>query len=241
MLRASKVSDESRCLRIPTATWPPWTNPYVVIPCSLTFFTSFRRCIILRPLVCSHTLYSLSVRSRGPRVANMATSSNSYSTADHENKSSGNDDEQGYISRVGWKTLFTFTTKQHLLVLVGGITAASVAALSMPAFAIIYGLIFGQYTSYGEGSIDSNQLMSNITRLCIILTGLTTLNWIANSFYFFFFLMFGELQARSARNRIFDALIKKDLAWFDMRETGIAGFLPTVQMWVSLSHWNSCR
>jgi hypothetical protein len=31
------------------------------------------------------------------------------------------------------------------------------------------------------------------------------------------------------------------LAWFDMRETGIAGFLPTVQMWVSLSHWNSCR
>jgi ATP-binding cassette subfamily B (MDR/TAP) protein 1 len=171
----------------------------------------------------------------------MATSSNSNSTADHEKKSSRNDDEQDYISNVGWKTLFTFTTKQHLTVLVGGITAASVAALSMPAFAIVYGLIFGQYTSYGEGSIESNQLMSNITRFCIILTGLATLNWIANSFYFFCFLMFGELQARSARNRIFDALIKKDLAWFDMRETGIAGFLPTVQMWVSLSHRNSCR
>ncbi|KAI4946954.1 hypothetical protein J4E86_008577 [Alternaria arbusti] len=114
--------------------------------------------------------------------------------------------------------------------LLGGIAMASVAALSMPAFAILYGLVFGQYTSYGEGSISSSQLMSNMARFCVILTALATLNWIANSFYYLFFLMFGELQARSARNRIFDALIKKDMAWFDTREDGIAAFLPTVQI-----------
>ncbi|KAI4653901.1 hypothetical protein J4E93_001669 [Alternaria ventricosa] len=114
--------------------------------------------------------------------------------------------------------------------LLGGVAMASFAALSMPAFAILYGLVFGQYTSYGEGSIGSSQLMSNMARLCIILTALATLNWIANSFCHLFFLMFGELQARSARNRIFDALIKKDMAWFDTREDGIAAFLPTVQM-----------
>ncbi|KAI4690534.1 uncharacterized protein J4E88_002005 [Alternaria novae-zelandiae] len=112
--------------------------------------------------------------------------------------------------------------------LLGGIAMASVAALSMPAFAILYGLVSGQYTSYGEGSRSSSQLMSNMARFCVILTALATLNWIADSFYYLFFLMFGELQARSARNRIFDALIKKDMAWIDTREDGIAAFLPIV-------------
>jgi ATP-binding cassette subfamily B (MDR/TAP) protein 1 len=65
---------------------------------------------------------------------------------------------------------------------------------------------------------------------CLILTRIIALNWMANSFYFFFFLTFGELRARGARNRIFDALIKKDMAWFDTRETGIAAFLPAIQM-----------
>ncbi|KAI4652720.1 uncharacterized protein J4E78_007547 [Alternaria triticimaculans] len=112
--------------------------------------------------------------------------------------------------------------------LLGGIAMASVAALSMPAFAILYGLVSGQYTSHGEGSRSSSQLMSNMARFCVILTALATLNWIADSFYYLFFLRFGELQARSARNRIFDALIKKDMAWIDTREDGIAAFLPIV-------------
>lgn len=160
----------------------------------------------------------------------MATTINPNATARSENPPSLNDEEQDYITNVGWRTLFTFATKQHMPALLGGIAMASVAALSMPAFAILYGLVFGQYTSYGEGSISSSQLMSNMARFCVILTALATLNWIANSFYYLFFLMFGELQARSARNRIFDALIKKDMAWFDTREDGIAAFLPTVQM-----------
>jgi ATP-binding cassette subfamily B (MDR/TAP) protein 1 len=48
--------------------------------------------------------------------------------------------------------------------------------------------------------------------------------------YFFFFLTFGELQARSARTRVFETLIKKDIGWFDTRETGVAAFLPRIQM-----------
>jgi ATP-binding cassette subfamily B (MDR/TAP) protein 1 len=78
--------------------------------------------------------------------------------------------------------------------------------------------------------MNSNQFIRNVTKLCIILASVGTLNWIVNSFYFFFLLVFGELQARSGRDRVFDALIKKDMTWFDMRETGIAAFLPTVQM-----------
>ncbi|KAG9187631.1 ATP-binding cassette, subfamily B (MDR/TAP), member 1 [Alternaria panax] len=160
----------------------------------------------------------------------MAMTSDPNVTADREETLPQADEEQDYVSRVGWKTLFTFTTKKHVPVLVGGIVMASLAALTMPVFAILYGLVSGYYTSYGMKEMSSNQFVSNMTKICIILTGIGILNWIANSLYFLLLLIFGELQARSARDRVFDALLKKDMAWFDMRESGITAFLPTVQM-----------
>jgi ATP-binding cassette subfamily B (MDR/TAP) protein 1 len=159
----------------------------------------------------------------------MATTPTSNGSSEHQKAASQADEEREYASKVGWRVLFGFTTRQHVPVILGGVATATIAALSMPVFAIVYGLIFGQYTLYGAGEIDSYTLTSNMTKYCIILAGISTVNWIANSSSFFFFLTFSELQARSARNRIFDTLIKKEMAWFDTRETGIAAFLPTIQ------------
>ena len=160
----------------------------------------------------------------------MATTPASNGTLEKEKAVTQADVEQEYILQVGWKALFSFTTKQHLPVILGGFVGALFAAVSMPVFAILYGLIFREYTNYGAGTTDSNDILSNVTRLCIILAGVTTFTWFAQSVYNFFFLTFGELQARSARNRIFDALLQKDMTWFDMRESGISAFLPTIQM-----------
>ncbi|KAF1841884.1 P-loop containing nucleoside triphosphate hydrolase protein [Cucurbitaria berberidis CBS 394.84] len=160
----------------------------------------------------------------------MATTLASNDTDSHEKMVREASEEQDYVLQVGWKALFGFTTRKHLPVLSGALLSAVIAAATLPVFAIIYGLIFREYTDYGAGKIDSSTLLSSVTRYCIILTGIASLNWIANSFYFFFFLTFGELQARSARNRIFDVLIKRDMAWYDTRDTGIAAFLPAVQM-----------
>jgi ATP-binding cassette subfamily B (MDR/TAP) protein 1 len=139
-------------------------------------------------------------------------------------------EEQHYVLQAGWKALFGFTTKKHLPILFGAVFSASCAAATLPVFSIIYGLIFRAYTDYGLGTLESSVLVTHVTRYCLILTGIAAINWMANSFYFFFFLTFGELQARGARNRIFDALIRKDMAWYDTRETGIAAFLPAIQM-----------
>ncbi|KAF1913806.1 P-loop containing nucleoside triphosphate hydrolase protein [Ampelomyces quisqualis] len=148
----------------------------------------------------------------------------------NEKISAQTDEERKYVLQVGWKALFGFTTKKHLPLFSGAIFSASIAAATLPVFAIVYGLIFRDYTDYGIGKISSSALRDSVTRYCLILSGIALLNWMANSLYFFFFLTFGELQARSARNRIFDALIRKDMAWFDTRETGIAAFLPAIQM-----------
>jgi ATP-binding cassette subfamily B (MDR/TAP) protein 1 len=160
----------------------------------------------------------------------MATTPASNDTKEDEKIATQADEEEKYIMQVGWRALFGFTTKQHLPVILCGFVGALLAALSLPIFSILYGLIFKQYTNYGAGKTDNDGIMSNVSRICIILTGVATFTWITQSAYFFFFLVFGELQARSARNRIFDALIRKDMTWFDMRESGVAAFLPTIQM-----------
>ncbi|KAH7402489.1 multidrug resistance protein-like protein 2 [Pyrenochaeta sp. MPI-SDFR-AT-0127] len=158
------------------------------------------------------------------------TTSSAISADEHEKKAVSDDEEQNQVLQEGWKALFGFTTKKHLYVLSGALLGAFVAATTLPVFAIVYGLIFREYTDYGAGKIDSSKLLSGVAKYCVILAGIASLNWIANSFFFFFFLFFGELQARSARNRIFDALIQKDMAWYDTRGTGIAAFLPAIQM-----------
>jgi ATP-binding cassette subfamily B (MDR/TAP) protein 1 len=139
------------------------------------------------------------------------------------------EEEQQYASQMDWGVLFTFTTKKHLPIMLGAILTAAVSAATLPVFSIIYGLIFGSYADYGAGNINGDELLRDVSRYCLILTGVATANWIMNSTSFFFMLVFGELQAKSARTRVFDVLIRKDITWFDLRESGIAAFLPTIQ------------
>lgn len=140
------------------------------------------------------------------------------------------DEEQLYASKLGWKALFGFTTSAHITVLISAFLSAAVAAATLPVFSIIYGLVFGAYSDYGAGKFDGQTLLDKVSRLCVIMAGVAAASWILNSIFFFLFLLFGELQAKSGRIRIFKALIRKDMAWFDMRESGIAAFLPTIQM-----------
>lgn len=139
-------------------------------------------------------------------------------------------EEQQYVLQVGWKALFRFTTKKHLPLFAGAMVSTAIAGATMPVFAIFYGRIFRDYTDYGVEKVGSHKLRSSVAGHCLILTGIAALNWITNSVFFLLFLTFGELQARSARNKIFNALIRKDMAWFDTRDTGIAAFLPAIQM-----------
>ena len=160
----------------------------------------------------------------------MATTSESEHSEKEEKIATQTDSEQEYALQVGWKALFGFTTTSHIPVLISALVSAAAAAATLPVISIIYGQIFGAYSDYGSGKTDGNTLLNEVSRLCLIMTGITAASWILNSIFFSLFLLFGELQAKSARSRIFDVLIRKDITWFDMRESGIAAFLPTIQM-----------
>jgi ATP-binding cassette subfamily B (MDR/TAP) protein 1 len=129
----------------------------------------------------------------------------------------------------GWKVLFGFTTRKHLPIALGALLIAIVAAVTLPAMAVLFGMIFRQFADYGSGKISGSTLLDNASTYCIYLTAVCAVCWFANSVYFTLFLTFGELQARSAREKIFNTLLKKDLEWYDTRENGIAAFLPSLQ------------
>ncbi|KAF2795693.1 P-loop containing nucleoside triphosphate hydrolase protein [Melanomma pulvis-pyrius CBS 109.77] len=139
------------------------------------------------------------------------------------------DEENDFIRQVGWKALFGFTTKKHIPVLLVALFCATVSALTLPAFAVVYGLIFRQFASFGSGEITGTVLLRNASKYCTYLTALAAINWFSNSLYFAMYLTFGELQASNARNRIYDALLRKDMAWYDTRRSGITAFLPAIQ------------
>lgn len=148
---------------------------------------------------------------------------------DESEKRDGQDEEQRHLQNAGWKALFGFTTRPHLPVLALGVVTTTIAALTLPALAFMYGFIFRKYADYGAGNISASSFLQEITKYCIYIAAIGGFSWLGNSMYFISFLTFGELQARSARGRLFGALLKKDMAWYDRQDIGMAAFLPAMQ------------
>lgn len=193
-------------------------------------------------LLCPHWCFTIrsfrSTHRLRVRPEVMATTSESKYSETDEKSTSSVDEEREPSPQAGWKALFGFTTTSHIAILISALASAAAAAAILPIFSVIYGLVFGAYSDYGSGKVNGDQLMSTVTRLSLIMTGVAAANWVFNSIFFSLFLLFGELQAKSARNRMFDVLIRKDIEWFDRRESGIAALLPTIQTYVK-DYWSA--
>ncbi|KAL5418582.1 hypothetical protein PMIN04_007283 [Paraphaeosphaeria minitans] len=138
-------------------------------------------------------------------------------------------EEQQFVANMGWKALFSFTTRKHLPVLAFAVLASSLAALTLPALAVLYGLLFREFGSVAKGDKSDSQFLKQVSTYCIYVTAIGGVSWLGNSLHFAAFMTFGEMQARSARGRLFGALLNKDMAWYDTRDTGMAAFLPAMQ------------
>lgn len=58
---------------------------------------------------------------------------------------------------------------------------------------------------------------------------LASIAWLFSSIDLAVWIAFGELQAKSARDRLFYGLLRKEIAWYDMRKDGIGAMLPRLQ------------
>ena len=135
----------------------------------------------------------------------------------------------GFLAAFHWKPLFNFTQPVHAAVFVPGILLAIAAGILQPALAIFFGKFFNSFSQYGGGMITGAQLMQKTLVDVYALLGIGAATWILKGSYFALWIVFGEMQAKSVRDRLFSHLVQKDLAWFDSRTTGVGALLSRIQ------------
>lgn len=64
---------------------------------------------------------------------------------------------------------------------------------------------------------------------CIAIVGVGAGSWVLNGGFFMFWLVFGELQAKIVRDKLFDGLMQKDMEWYDLRKNGIGALILRLQ------------
>ncbi|KAI5201345.1 putative ABC transporter [Aureobasidium subglaciale] len=124
-----------------------------------------------------------------------------------------------------WKALFFFTTKSHLTCLIIGLVAALAAGGITPAQSYLLGKAFNAFTS----SSSPSAVLNSVTNYTIYLLALGVGSWLVHFIFFSVWLAFGELQANSARERLFLSMLNKDVEWYDMRKNGIGAMVPRLQ------------
>ncbi|RDL31099.1 Bile salt export pump [Venustampulla echinocandica] len=131
--------------------------------------------------------------------------------------------------QVSWRSLFGFTQRHHTLSAVFAIASSVAAGVPQPLAAIFYGRIFFALTSYGGGNSSSQETLKSISLWCIALTALGVAAWVLQGASLSSWMVFGELQAQSVRNQMFEGMLDKDIGWYDLRKEGIGSLLIRIQ------------
>ncbi|KAL2870203.1 ABC transporter ATP-binding protein [Aspergillus lucknowensis] len=126
--------------------------------------------------------------------------------------------------------LLNFATRKHVPALVAGVFCTFVASFTVPLFSVLLGKIFNQFTLFGGGDITGQILTQRVSSSCILLVGLGAIGWFWNGIYLILFVAFGELQAASARDKLFEGLLKKDQRFFEEQQEGTRTFLSCIQI-----------
>ena len=139
------------------------------------------------------------------------------------------EEEEDLAERAHWHFLFNFTSKRDSIPFLLALTSSVAAGIIAPILAVFLGHIFDLFTNSGAGEISGNILLRKVSMNAVILAVLGTASGFLHASYFMLWLIFGELQGKHARERLFDCLVEKDMGWFDMRTEGIDTLLSRSQ------------
>jgi ATP-binding cassette subfamily B (MDR/TAP) protein 1 len=131
--------------------------------------------------------------------------------------------------RAKWSSLFNFTTRGHVAILAAGVVCAVLSGIVIPITSILFGKLFDSFASYGAADISGDELVSRTSTYAIALAVLGSLSWLLNGLFFMLWIVFGELQAKTARDSLFQGLLYKDMEWFDLQKDGVSALIPRFQ------------
>lgn len=99
----------------------------------------------------------------------------------------------------------------------------------VPVLAHLLGATFNLLSAFGSQSLPAVELMEQISYQSLFLVSLGFASLFVQTANFGLWVTWGELQANSARETLFDALLRTDLEWFETSQDGIAALLPRIQ------------
>jgi ATP-binding cassette subfamily B (MDR/TAP) protein 1 len=127
------------------------------------------------------------------------------------------------------RSLFSFTTKNHVFDLVCCVVSGILSGALKPISSIFYGNIFGALTNYGAGVLTGRETLHTVSIWCIAITALGVATWLSEGIFLCSWMVFGELQAKSVREKMFMGLLSKDIQWYDLRRDGIGSLLIRIE------------
>ena len=139
------------------------------------------------------------------------------------------DEEENLAKHASWRSLFNFTSKKDTIPFLLALLFSVAAGIIAPALAILLGNIFDLFTNFGAGEISGSDLLKKVSTYAVILAGLGTASGLLHASYFMLWLMFGELQAKHVRERLFAGMLEKDMGWYDMRADGVDTLISRLQ------------
>jgi len=128
-----------------------------------------------------------------------------------------------------WSSLFAFTTKEHSAPLSVALITTFFSALLKPTAAIFFGKIFDVLIKFGLGQLDGHDTLHGVSLWCVALVSLGGIALLVETVFFSSWLIFGELQAKSLREKMFIGMLDKEMEWYDVREDGMGSLLIRIQ------------
>lgn len=131
--------------------------------------------------------------------------------------------------RSSFKHLFSFTRWNHAGSLIAALAASGAFAAIKAIYPIFLGKIFNVVSDFGAGRRSSSETLLEISHWSKILIAFGIANCLSGSAFLSLWVIFGELQAKSARQDIFKSLLSKNISWFDSLDQGIPSLLVRIQ------------
>lgn len=135
-------------------------------------------------------------------------------------------EKRGHVNN--WMSPFFFTRRGHLLVLLPAVFLSSAAGLLQPAMALYFGKFFDVFSEYATDEIDATTFITRALSFIYTLLAIGVATFLCKGSLFSFWLVFGEMQARSIRELLFESLLDRELEWYESRTTGVGTLLARI-------------
>ncbi|EXJ81375.1 hypothetical protein A1O3_07666 [Capronia epimyces CBS 606.96] len=127
------------------------------------------------------------------------------------------------------RPIFFYTSKPHIFILLFAVIVSAAAGLLQPAMAIIFGRYFQVFSDYASGKIDGPALMERSLSSIYALLGIGLCTFFLKGGLLASWLVFGEMQAKGVREQLFQALLDREIEWYDERTIGVGTLLARMQ------------